>query len=121
MNFVNYSNHPGAKWSEKQRQAAEEYGSIVDIPFREVPPEADEDDIALIADEEIKKIISCDPAVVLCQGEMTLMYALIRKLEKLGIPAIAACSKRDSIEKTDASGATVRESVFRFVRFRRYI
>ncbi len=31
--FVNFSNHPSGGWSELQKNAAEEYGTIIDIPF----------------------------------------------------------------------------------------
>lgn len=120
MFFVNYTNHRAALWSDAQKRAAEIYGDIVDIPFREVPPNADEAEVARIADEELKKILAYRPAAVLCQGEMTLMYALVKRLTCLNIPVLAACSRRESIERLCGDGATVRESVFRFVRFRQF-
>ena len=31
--FVNCSNHPSRLWSVMQRETAEKYGEIVDVPF----------------------------------------------------------------------------------------
>ena len=55
MHFVNYSNHPSVRWSDAQKQAAEAYGAVIDVSFREVPPEADEAEISAIADEELEE------------------------------------------------------------------
>ena len=30
--FINHTNHPSSRWEEGQRQAAEAYGTIVDLP-----------------------------------------------------------------------------------------
>lgn len=39
--FINCSNHPSERWSREQKQAAEGYGEIVDLPFPEVDPSWD--------------------------------------------------------------------------------
>ena len=31
--FINVSNHPSVSWSVRQRENAETYGQIMDIPF----------------------------------------------------------------------------------------
>ena len=35
--FLNFSNHPSDRWNKAQRQAAERYGEIRDVPFPDVP------------------------------------------------------------------------------------
>ena len=119
--FINHTNHPLARWSAAQRAAAEEYGEIVDLPFPDIAPEWDEAAVARLADEQAERILMQSPAAVLCQGEFTYSYALIRRLVAAGIPVLAACSRRESYETPDVAGHTTRTSVFAFVRFRRYV
>ena len=39
--FINHTNHPSSRWEEGQRQAAEAYGTIVDLPFPRIPADWD--------------------------------------------------------------------------------
>ena len=43
--LINISNRACDKWSEKQLQAASEFGQIVDIPFPTIDPYADSEAI----------------------------------------------------------------------------
>lgn len=36
--FINLSNHTSTRWSEAQKEAARQYGEIVDMPFSAVSP-----------------------------------------------------------------------------------
>lgn len=119
--FINHTNHPSARWSAAQRAAAEGYGEIVDLPFPDIAPDWDEAAVARLADRQAAAILGQAPAAVLCQGEFTYSYALIRRLAAAGIPVLAACSRREAQESIDASGHTLRTSVFAFLRFRRYL
>ena len=113
--FINFSNHPSDKWDNSQREAALEYGEIIDIPFPNVDPDFSELDIDLLSDKYVREITEYDPAAVMCQGEFTLCFSLAQKLQALGITVLSACSKRDVVEK---DGKKI--SVFRFVKFREY-
>lgn len=113
--FVNFSNHPSAKWDEKQIKEAKAYGTIVDVPFPAVDPHLDEDGLEHMAEEYIDKIMEYTPKCVMAQGEFTLCYKVIRGLLTRGVTVVAACSQRNTVE----SGNT-KVSVFEFVRFRRY-
>ena len=121
VSFVNFSNHPSARWSDEQAAAARQFGEIVDIPFPAVDPHASSRDLDVLSDRIMTQIMRAKPKAVLCQGEFTLAFAVTKKLQKQNIPVYAACSERNVIEKTDPDGNTVRESVFRFVRFREYL
>lgn len=99
--FINFSNHPSESWSVDQITAAEQYGEIKDYPFPSVPGDADEEMIASIADIAVEKILSMDPAAVMCQGEFTLTFAVISRLIKAGIAVLAACSERQVQETED--------------------
>lgn len=113
--FVNFTNHPSNQWDDNQIQAAHIYGEIVDVPFPEVDPMADEAYVAALTDACMEKIQKLCPNAVLCQGEFCLAYQVISRCKAMGIPVLAACSKR-CVEE-DGNRKTV---TFSFVRFRRY-
>ncbi len=120
--FINLTNHPSDRWSEEQRNAALEYGQIVDIPFPQVPPEANEDYIALLADSLMLNVLTkrrqtnLEPIVVHLAGEHTLVYALVSRLRHAGIRCVASTTQR--VAEEEANG--MKLSQFRFVRFREY-
>ena len=114
--FANITNHPSAEWSEEQRRAALRLADrIVDIPFPEVPPEADGDAVAKLADDVLAQL---PPGTThaLVQGEFTLTMELVRRLQDRGIRCLAATTVRDVETRED--GSQLRR--FRFVRFRDY-
>ena len=102
--FVNFSNHPSRGWSELQRNAAEEYGTIIDIPFPAMT----------------KKIIGVQPDAVMCMGEFVLCFKIVQKLKAKGICVLASCSERKAVEHMEKDGTIRKESIFAFCRFREY-
>lgn len=120
-NFINYTNHPSANWSEAQRQAAQLYGEIMDMDFPEIEPQWDESQVFSLAYQQARQIIALKPAAVLVQGEFTFSYALISLLLQAGIRVVAACSQRCTESVINEKQETIRRSVFKFVRFRQYL
>lgn len=120
MNFVNFSNHSSSAWNSKQRIAAEKWGQIIDVPYPDIAAACDETVINRLAEESVEKILSCNPAVVMCQGEFTLAYAVITMLKIKGVTVVAACSDRKSSETILDDGTIQKQSIFDFVRFRKY-
>jgi hypothetical protein len=118
--LVNFTNHSSEKWSLEQICAAEAYGEIRDLPFPSVDPAASEEEIEAIAEQCACTIEGLAPEAVLCQGEFTLCFNVVRKLGTKGIRVLAACSKRDVTEKETEDGNTEKYAVFSFVRFREY-
>ncbi len=118
--FINFSNHPSARWSPEQTAAAEKYGRIVDEPFPPVPAAIDERGISLMADEAVLRILAKKPSAVLCQGEFTLAFAVAERLKAEGVKVLAAASDRVTEETTGEDGESRKVTVFRFVRFRAY-
>ena len=114
--FVNLSNHPSSNWDAAQRQAAEQYGTIVDVPFPAVPAEQDENYIEQLGEELVQRVLQYAPRAVLCQGEFTLAYTVIRKLKKRGVRVLAACSERNVV-----THGNTKQVVFQFERFREYM
>ena len=77
-------------------------------------------EIAPLGDKYIDQILSKSAEVVMCQGEFSLSYYVVRQLEKRGIVCLAACSRRNVLEKVLEDGRTRKEVEFEFVRFREY-
>lgn len=118
--FLNISNHPSGRWTERQLEAAKGYGDIIDIPFPQIEPEAGTEDIALLAEEYLRKIEPHEVSAVMVQGEFTFSYALIKRLRKMNITVVAACTKRKVEEQILPDGAVVKNSIFEFCGFREY-
>ncbi|MDY2627581.1 MAG: hypothetical protein SOW08_04585 [Lachnospiraceae bacterium] len=116
MVFVNFTNHPADTWDSAQLSAARKYGEIAELAFPVVNSRASEKDITALADELSEKIITMNPAAVMCQGEFTLAYAVIRRLRKNGIRVVAACSER-MVEMNEEGKKVV---TFHFEQFREY-
>ena len=121
MNFINFTNHPSDTWSEEQIKAAEAYGTIVDLPFPNIDPNATEWDIGKLGDEFVEKIEKLKPCAVLCQGEFTLSYLVIAQLLRRGVTVLSACSERTVKERQRADGSTEKVSTFQFVKFRTFL
>lgn len=117
--LLNLSNHPSPFWPTVQQQAAaEQFGSgIIDLPFPQIAPEADEQAIETLAGEYYQKIMAMNPMLdaVHLMGEMTFTFALVKKLQVSGVPCVASTTVRDVVEE-----GGVKVSKFRFVRFRAY-
>lgn len=118
--FINFSNHPSKNWGEKQIGKALEYGEIVDIPFPAVDPSADLSEIERLAEQCVEKIMGYAPDAVMCQGEFSLSYSVISKLQSKGIYCLAACTDRDTVEELQSDGTMCKTSKFDFIQFREY-
>lgn len=118
--LINFSNHPSARWSAGQQRAAQRFGRVVDLAFPAIDPAADEAALDAMAAEYVARILHLHPDAVLCQGENTFSYRIVRQLEGQGIPVLAACSRREVQETARPDGSTLRQSVFVFAGFRRY-
>lgn len=118
--FINHTNHPSSNWSKTQYKAAQAYGVLQDMLFPEIDADWDREYVEKLADETAALIKARHPSAVLCQGEFTYTYAMVRLLQQAGILVLAACSRRVVQEYVDAQGNTCKTSVFKFVRFREY-
>ena len=117
--LINLSNHPSADWGARQREAAEMYGEIEDMDFPAIPPVAGEREITDLAEEYVARIeerAETRDVTVHIMGEMTFCYAVITRLQPLGIPCIASTTRRQITEAADG----VKEVHFDFETFREY-
>lgn len=120
--LLNLSNHPSINWSDLQIETANElYGKVVDIDFPQIPPEADEELVAALANDYKNTCIDILSSskdknnAVHIMGELTFCFALIQELKKNNILCIASTSERNTVEE---SGNKI--SKFNFVSFRNY-
>ena len=118
--FINLTNHPFERWEQSQKAAAMEYGEIREYAFPNVPPEYTTQEVRKLADAIATEIAALKPSAVLCQGEMTLTYELVRLFKQKDIKVFASCSERNTIERINESGHAVKVSEFCFVQFREY-
>ena len=117
--FINFSNHPSVEWSEAQKNAAVEYGEIVDLQFPVIDETATDEDIKKLADEyllKVREITSPKNATVHIMGEQTFLHSMLHRLQKAGYKCMASTTKR--IVKFDEENRKI--TTFNFERFREY-
>ncbi len=118
--LINLSNHPSNRWQAEQIQAANAlYGSVVDIPFPEVPPMATKEEVVRMAESCVKNIgqtAAPAEATVHVMGEMTLTYAMVTLLKNMGYCCVASTTVREVFEEEPGK----KTVLFKFTRFREY-
>lgn len=117
--FLNISNHPSSMWNRGQLEAAAMYGEIVDIPFPVVAPDADSQELQILAQDCVQKILSMgdvNKVTVHIMGEMTFTFMVVTKLKEMGIRCVASTTERKVTYTSDG----VKQTEFQFVKFREY-
>lgn len=121
--FINLSNHPSKLWDENQLQAAAIFGQLVDLPFPNISPQANQQELEIETNRYLAKILTLknanehEPCVVHLMGELTFCFSLLVKLQQVGITCVASTTKRQT--STTQDGRKV--SQFQFVQFREYL
>ncbi|MBZ4677016.1 MAG: CRISPR-associated protein [Anaerophaga sp.] len=123
--LINLSNHPSDIWDREQKSTAEkQFGNIRDLSFPLVDPMADENEINSIANSLLNRCVEIfedQPAsptnAVHIMGEMTLTFAVVKKLQKHHIQCIASTTQR----KVSINDKDQKSSIFKFCRFRKYL
>lgn len=118
--LINLSNHPSSNWSANQTsEALRLYGDIVDLPFPQVDPHADEDEVQELATQYAAKVSAMAgdmPTTIHLMGEMNFTFALVALLQKAGFSCVASTTQRIVNEFPNGR----KEVQFQFVRFRKY-
>ena len=117
--FINVTNHPSDKWDAQQREAARQYGEVIDLPFPAVDPYATSSEIEQLAAtylELVTGIAAGRQPIVHLMGEMTFTYALVQLLKARGIPCLASTTSRDVVMLPDGT----KQVAFHFCQFREY-
>ena len=119
--FINFTNHRLSVWSAEQVRQAREYGEIIDMPFPSISPCMSDEELLSLAESYTEQIISYEPSCVLCQGESVFATLMVTMLMKRNIPVVAAASTRKVTETVTEDGKTIKNAVFEFECFRKYI
>ena len=117
--LVNFSNHPSRYWDYKQREASQNYGELIDMPFPQISPSATVDELQKLTQQYVQRITSLGTLkeiTVHIMGEMTFTYMVVTKLKELGISCVASTTER----KTSYGEDGTKLSEFSFVKFREY-
>ncbi len=118
--FINLTSRASQTWLNDQLKAAQEYGDIIDLPFPNIDPDMEPEEVVAMAEKYTAQIMTYDVSAVLVQGEMTFTFAVVSGLKRKGIKTVAACSRRESVETRNEDGSVTKNSVFRFWQFREY-
>jgi len=103
-------------WSVRQMVSARnEYGEIVDLPFPNIDPTCDSNEVKSLGNVYLQKILELNPRAVHIMGELTFSFYLINQLLELNIRCIASTTERIVEMEGD-----VKKIKFKFVRFRNY-
>ncbi|OJX88073.1 MAG: hypothetical protein BGP01_07245 [Paludibacter sp. 47-17] len=120
--LINLSNHPSSTWSEHQLHAARcSFGEVIDIPFPEIEPEWDANQVEELAKIYLDKILAIAPEnqaepVVHLMGEYIFCFKLATMLKTNDIKVLVSTSRRQSVINNDGT-KTIK---FSFTRFREY-
>lgn len=116
-NLLNLSNHPSTLWGSNQKKSAERlYERIQDLPFPQISPDWDENQLDDLVQEYLVKIQDINPSAVHIMGEMTFTHRLVNRLKEVGITCIASTTQRDVVEEDNG----IKTSTFKFIKFRKY-
>lgn len=125
MTLLNLTHHPSAGWAEHQRNAASRLFptgtsiTITDYPFPQVDAQATTEAVDQLADDlanDISLRYAPNATVVHLMGEMTLVVALVARLQGLGYRVVASTTER-VVQQLSISE---RKLLFNFVAFREY-
>jgi len=114
--LLNLSNHPSTAWPQNQLASASMWGDIQDLPFPQIDPSAQQDDIEALAKSYLTKILGLKPAAVHLMGELTFSFALVHLLKSHSINVLASTTHRTTEVRPDGT----KISKFEFVQFRSY-
>jgi hypothetical protein len=122
--FLNLSNHGVSTWRPEQLDAARALGlgEPADLPggMPLVDPEADADEVSDQAEELAQRAIHQGARGAHVAGEFTLTLALVRALQRRGVPCYAATTRREVEARPGPGGETQKLVYFRFIRWRPY-
>lgn len=117
--LVNFSNHPSLYWDNRQKEASQDFGELIDIPFPKIAPNATGKELRELSLQYVQRIVSLASTrtiTVHIMGEMTFTFMVVTRLKELGIKCVASTTER----KTTYSDDGTKVSEFQFVKFREY-
>lgn len=119
--LINLSNHPYDTWSSRQQQAAiQHYGTVRDIPFPHIPPDATHREVMdiirmywTLVNEQLQGL---EQAAVHVMGELVFCHAFVNLCYDHSVTCVASTTRRVVEQVGDR-----KISRFDFVQFRPYL
>ena len=111
------------------------YGTIIDIPFPNIPPHANEEDVIEMAHDSFMSILHSGQEYGLdvlnlqdyditihCMGELSFVWYVVSEARKWSdnIHCVVSTTERNVVENT-VDGVTTKTTTFEFVKFREMI
>ena len=118
--LINCTNHPYEIWGEAQREAAEKFGEVVDLPFPQIEPRSSTEELRRLTERYARRIEAQQPEAVLVAGEFTFACMLVDRLLTDGVRVLSTRSRRITQEELNPDGTNRKTSVFVFDCFREY-
>ena len=118
--LINCTNHPFQVWNEAQREAAAQFGEVVDLPFPQIEPHSTTDELRRLTDSYAQRIEVQRPEAVLVAGEFTFAFMLVDRLLTDGVRVLATRSRRITQESLAPDGTNRKSSIFVFECFQEY-
>lgn len=114
--LINVSNHPVSNWSDEQKKG---WDKIIDIPFPNVPPQADTNELVDLKEKIFNKVLEIKneynvELFVMLQGEFTLCYMLYGSICMNTYAILAIPTTERVVEEKDGK----KISTFKFVKWR---
>ena len=115
--ILNLSNHPSQFWPVAQTNLAiNTYKQIIDFPFPHISPNLNSEELNLMVEEFLEKIIEINPTAIHIMGELNFTFRLVNRLKSIGYRCLASTTER----KVTEDGNGNKTSTFNFVQFRDY-
>lgn len=123
--FVNLTNHPVAKFQNKQLQAAQALGEVQEIKFPQIDPHASTNDVHTLAASYLSDILNNSKefahVYVQIMGEMVFTASFVHQsMMHDNITCIASTTDRQVVEIEMEDGTIEKKTTFDFVQFRKY-
>ncbi len=118
--LINCTNHPYEIWTEKLKEAAECYGTVMDLPFPQIDPLITTEKLRELTRETADRIMEMHPEAVLLAGEYTFTFMLADKLLKDGVRVLCIRNRRQVTESRRPDGTNEKKSIFIFEAFGEY-
>lgn len=119
--LINLSNHPSTQWDKKQLdEAIRRWGGVVDLQFPCIDPTWSYERVEQKAQKDIinycREIAQYkQPSAFHVMGELVYCFCVVQLLRKCGYQVVASTTERNVVIRDG-----VKESHFKFVRFREY-
>lgn len=111
-------NYPFSSWGSDMKNKIREYDKVGDLIIEPLDMENKEKRQRQI-ESYISEIDKINPKSVILDGQFFTFFALAELLDRKGYDIYVKCSNRVTKERIDESGNSVKQSIYKFIQFRK--